>query len=519
MRRKNRGAWRCVLVPLAASLMTACVDLPPLDDRTVSSSLSGGIETRLEKAVSPPADAPPGASGIFPLPKPRDAFSARVMLARAAERTLDVQYYIWNADATGILMFDALYEAAERGVRVRLLLDDNNTKGLDRFLAVLDAHANIEVRLFNPFVFRSMRWLGYLTDFSRLNRRMHNKSFTADGQVTIVGGRNVGNEYFGASNDMLFSDLDVIAAGPVSSAVEQDFDRYWASQSSYPADRLLAPASPEEGAGFAAAVRRVEADPSAKHYIESIRRSEFVRNLMAGTLPLEWVPTRMISDDPAKALGLASPEEMLLSRLKRVVEEPSHSLYLVSPYFVPGAQGVEAFSALAASGVKIHVLTNSLEATDVAAVHAGYAKRRQPLLEAGIELYESRRTMIEAARGSGASLGSSYSSLHAKTFSIDNRHVFIGSFNFDPRSANLNTEMGFVIYSPKLASQITGAFKSRIPATSYQVKLDDASQLIWIEQVGKSSDRPVIYTQEPGTTFWQRSMVWFLSLLPIEWLL
>ncbi len=392
MRRTIRCARRCLLVSLIASLMTACVDLPSLDSRTVSRSIPSGIETRLGKAVFPPSDAPPNASGIYPLPSARDAFSARVMLASAAERTLDVQYYIWHADATGILMFDALYDAAERGVHVRLLLDDNNTKGLDRYLAVLDAHPNIEVRLFNPFVFRGMRWLGYLTDFSRLNRRMHNKSFTADGQVTIIGGRNVGTEYFGASNDMVFSDLDVIGVGPVSLAVSQDFDRYWASRSSYPIDRLLATASTEEVADFAVSVRRVESTPAAKTYIDSVRRSEFVRNLIEGTLPLEWVVTRMVSDDPAKALGLAKPEETLLSRLKHVLEEPSQSLYLVSPYFVPGKQGVEAFSALAANGVEIHVLTNSLEATDVAAVHAGYAKRRRPLLEAGIALYESRRT-------------------------------------------------------------------------------------------------------------------------------
>jgi cardiolipin synthase C len=511
-------ARKAFLALAAVALTVGCGDLPSLEHRTFSKTLSGEA-TRLGKAVAPLAEAYPGTSGIYPLPVAQDAFAARILLARMAERTLDVQYYIWNADTTGILLLGALHDAAERGVRVRLLLDDNNTEGLDRYLAALDAHANIEVRLFNPFVFRSLRWLGYLTDFSRLNRRMHNKSFTADGQVTIIGGRNVGNEYFGASNDMLFSDLDVIGAGPVSSAVSQDFDRYWGSQSSYPVDRLLVPASSEEVAGFSARVSRVESMPYAKTYMDAIRGSELVNSLTEGTLTLEWVPTRMISDDPAKALGLAKPEEMLLARLKQVLEGPSRSLYLVSPYFVPGEQGVDAFSALAADGVKIQILTNSLEATDVAAVHSGYAKRRGPLLEAGIELYESRKSTAGSGRGSRGSVGSSDSSLHAKTFSIDDEHVFIGSFNFDPRSANLNTEMGFIIHSPQLAKQIANAFKNRIPATSYQVKLDSASRLVWVEPPREPNGKPVMHTQEPGTSFWQRATVWFLSLLPIEWLL
>lgn len=509
-------AWLVLLAAVLTVLIAGCGDLPTLDQRTVSRALPPDAQTRLGQTLAPLVDAHPDASGIYPLANAHEAFAARVLLARAAERTLDVQYYIWKADTTGILLFDALHDAAERGVRVRLLLDDNNTAGLDLYLTVLDAHDNIEVRLFNPFVQRNWRLLGYLTDFSRLNRRMHNKSFTADSQASIIGGRNVGDEYFGASNDMAFSDLDVMAVGPVSTLVSQDFDRYWASQSSYPLDRLLASASSEDAAAFSAAVQGIEQTAAAKTYLDTVRQSEFVKHLTQGTLPLEWAQTRMISDDPAKGLGLAQPEDMLMARLRNVLEEPSRSLYLVSPYFVPGKQGVEAFSAMAASGVKIRILTNSLEATDVAAVHAGYAKRRKPLLQAGIELYESRKTSEVKDDDKWGTIGSSYSSLHAKTFSVDDEHVFIGSFNFDPRSANLNTEMGFVIHSPALAKQIADTFENQTASMAYQVVLENESQLAWVEQANGGT---IKHSEEPGVTFFQHAFVWLVSKLPIEWLL
>jgi putative cardiolipin synthase len=289
---------------------------------------------------------------------------------------------------SGTLLFEALHDAAKRGVRVRLLLDDNNTSGLDRTLAALDAHPNIEVRLFNPFVIRTPRWIGYLTDFSRLNRRMHNKSFTADNQVTLIGGRNIGDEYFDATEGTVFVDLDVMAVGQVVKDVSNDFDRYWASRSSYPVDRLLAPADPARLAALAARASLIERDPAARAYTNAVRDSPCVHELAEGRLTLEWAATRMVSDDPAKGLGLATPEALLPHKLKAIIGEPATDVELVSAYFVPTAAGVEAFTALAERGVRIRVLTNSLEATDVALVHAGYAKRRKPLLEVGITLYE-----------------------------------------------------------------------------------------------------------------------------------
>lgn len=516
-----KGVARYLLAfSLGTSLIAGCRPLPSLEGRSVSValSISEARRTRLGKAISPSAEAHPGKSGIYPLPDPHDAFAVRALLANAAERTLDIQYYIWHSDMTGILLLEALHAAADRGVRVRLLLDDNNTAAeLDTALAALNSHPNIEVRLFNPFMFRKWRLLDYITDFSRANRRMHNKSFTADNQVTIIGGRNVGDEYFGAAEGVLFADLDVMAVGAVVKEVSNDFDRYWASESSYPVDCVLPPAKPDLIEQVALAASAVADDPAAAAYMEAIRNSALIHKLVQGHLEQEWVVTRMVSDNPAKGLGQASKEEHLTHELNEIIGEPEAEVELVSPYFVPTAAGVDAFVALANRGVDIKVFTNSLEATDVPIVHAGYAKWRKPLLKAGITLYETRLLSpgTERDRRTGI-LGSSGSSLHAKTFSVDHSSIFIGSFNFDPRSARLNTELGFIIDSPTLAKQIDAVFANGIPENAYEVRLSEKGDLYWFEN---RDGQLVRHDTEPGTRFWQRAIVTVLSWLPIDWLL
>lgn len=516
---RTRTVLHIFSICAAAILIAGCVALPSLENRPVSQALPADESkaTTLGKAITRLVDAHPGQSGIASLGNPLDAFAVRALLAQAAEQTLDVQYYIWRNDLTGTLLFQALKTAADRGVRVRLLLDDNNTLGLDTTLAALDSHPNIEVRLFNPFAVRSPRWIGYLTDFSRANRRMHNKSFTADNQITIVGGRNIGDEYFGATSDILFADLDVAAVGPIVKDVSDDFDRYWASQSSYPVDTLLPKAGPVQLQTLASEARALETDPRATSYIKALHDSSLVRQLTSGALELEWATTHMVSDDPRKGLGQVPSTQLLTHELDNIIGKPESDLELVSPYFVPGKTGVQGFSAMAKRGVNIKILTNSLDATDVAAVHAGYAKRRKPLLEAGIVLYEMKRLSPDSRRNkSDNPFGSSGSSLHAKTFSIDGERIFVGSFNFDPRSALLNTELGFVIDSPLMARNIRAAFDNKIPEISYQVHLSDTGKLYWTEQ---HDGKQIRYDTEPHASFWRRASVNFLSILPIDWLL
>ena len=498
---------------MAVLLLQGCAALPSLNDRTVSTAFQDTFDTHLGRTVAPLTQAHPGTSGVFALPQGIDAFAARARLADVAERSLDVQYYIWHNDMAGSLLFDALRRAADRGVRVRLLLDDNNTEGMDDVLAELASHRNIEVRLFNPFAARRWRALSYLTDFDRLNRRMHNKSFTADNQVTIIGGRNIGDEYFGAGQNLQFVDLDVMAIGEVVRKVSQDFDRYWASDSAYPAQLVLQPTglpaqvTPEAGADRAAMTAL---------YLDALARQPFVREMLEHRLPFEWANVQMVSDDPSKGLGKAKDDDFLWPRLKRIVATPTRELELVSPYFVPGADGAAHFADMARNGARITVLTNSLEATDVPAVHAGYAKRRKQLLEAGIGLYEMKRTDGAAPRTFRAGGSSSASSLHAKTFSADRSTVFVGSFNFDPRSARLNTELGFVIECPVIAATMADTIADMLPERAYRVRIGPDGALQWVERVAGNE---VVHDQEPGAGFWRQLAVSVLSLLPIEALL
>ena len=500
------------ILAAAAVVLQGCAVLPSQDNRTVSTAFQDTAETHLGRTIAPLTQAHPGKSGVIALPQGIDAFAARARLADVAERSLDVQYYIWHNDMAGSLLFDALRRAADRSVRVRLLLDDNNTEGMDDVLAELASHRNIEVRLFNPFAARRWRALSYLTDFDRLDRRMHNKSFTADNQVTIIGGRNVGDEYFGAGQNVQFVDLDVMAIGDVVRDVSRDFDRYWASDSAYPAGRVLQPTgatpqlTPEAGADRATMTAL---------YLDALARQPFVRMMLEHRLPFEWASVHMVSDDPSKGLGKARDDDFLWARLKRIVATPTRELELVSPYFVPGADGAAHFADMARHGAKITVLTNSLEATDVPAVHAGYAKRRKQLLESGVELYEMKRTggATPTFRAGGSS---SASSLHAKTFSVDRSAVFIGSFNFDPRSASLNTELGFVMECPVIAAAMADAITAMMAERAYQVRLGPDGGMQWVEHI---DGKEVVHDQEPGAGFWRQLGVSLLSLLPIEGLL
>ncbi len=509
-----------LLLPLLLSMVGCALPQVRLQDKPPSQALTpeASVDTMLGQTMSPLLRSHADQSGIMPLVDAYSAFAARILLANSAQKTLDVQYYIWRNDNTGILLLHALHQAAERGVRVRLLIDDNGiNSSMDARLAALDSHPQIEVRLFNPFPFRTFKRLGYLTDFFRLNRRMHNKSYTADNQVTIIGGRNVGDEYFGASEGVLFADLDVMAIGQVVNDTSKDFDRYWASASAYPASVLLPAPVAGELEALTTAAARAEQTVTGEGYLKALSESQFIRDFLDGRQDFDWAKVELLSDSPAKILGDVPKDELMIVDLARILRSPRQSVDLVSPYFVPTQVGVDGFSAMAKRGVQVRILTNALESTDVAAVHAGYAKWRVPLLQAGIQLYEMR------AQGSSASManylgpfGSSGSSLHAKTFTIDGERVFIGSFNFDPRSARLNTELGFVIESPRLAKKVQEIFATSVPQGAYQVRLDAHEKLYWQSFEHGVEQR---YDVDPGTTWLQRFTVKMLSILPIDWLL
>lgn len=492
--------------------------LPSLADRTVSRALPPSQETTLGRALSDRMAAHPGLSGVVPLKSGRDAFASRYLLAERAEESIDARYYIWQNDASGILLLDALRRAAERGVRVRLLLDDNGIAGLDPLLAAFDALENAEVRLFNPYTFRHPKFASYLFDFPRLNRRMHNKSFSVDGAVTIVGGRNIGDIYFERGNEAHYFDLDVLAVGQAALDVAGDFDAYWASASSYPIDLFVPP--PEDGlAALDRALKAAQAQPDAEAYREAIATSDFVQGLTDRTLEPEWVETRLVSDDPAKGLGrLKSRDGLMINQLAAILDTAETSVDLISAYFVPGDRLIAALSDAARNGIRVRAMTNSMEATDVMLVHAGYAGARAPLLEAGVELLELKsgreaRTEVDDF----GILGSSTTSLHAKTLIVDRERVFIGSFNFDPRSAFLNCEMGFLIDSPAISDLMSGQIDTQAGVGAYAVELDAKGHLRWVET--DPDGTRTVHTTEPRTSLPARLLVRVVGWLPINWML
>ena len=498
---------------LSAAVLAGCGSLPPLAMRSSSHAIEALPGSTLRAAIDPLAARHPDLSGIYPLKDGPGAFAARVALVNAATSSIDVQYYIWHDDTTGDLMFDALRRAADRGVRVRLLLDDLTTRGgLDPILAALAAHPRVEVRLFNPFPQRSFRAMAYLTDLSRVNRRMHNKSLTVDGVVTVIGGRNIADEYFQAGEGLGYVDLDVLAIGAVVADVARSFDQFWGSDSSYPASLLLKPAQPDDRAHFATLGERAREAPGAERYLRAMRESPLAQALAAGELPFIWAPTHLVVDDPAKGLGRSARGADLTLRLEESLQHRLSSEFLiVSPFFVPRPIGRDMLVGLAQRGVRIRVLTNGAESADVDAACAAYRSYRKDLLQSGIELFELKR-------GSGRSPQETQhadTSLHAKTFALDRVQIYVGSFNFDPRSANLNTEIGLVISSEELAGALSRAFDEVVPQLAYQLELDPRGNILWLERTGAGA-QPRTLTQEPGAGFWRRTWLGFLAVLPVE---
>ncbi|WP_435168986.1 phospholipase D family protein [Falsirhodobacter sp. 1013] len=530
MRRRYLATAAVAVGLVALGLKRASTLPPPKHGRSVPRP-PAGVATPLDLAARKAARRHPGRSGIHMLSDPHDAFAARMLLVREAQRTLDLQYYIWHGDRTGTLLLNAVYAAARRGVRVRMLLDDNGIAGLDRILSGVNRHPNIEVRLFNPFAIRFPKALGFVFDFKRLNRRMHNKSLTVDGVTTIVGGRNIGDEYFGSGEGGLYGDMDVLAIGPVVAEVEKDFERYWTSESAYPAEQILRKVNGRTIRKLRRAAVKVERDPASAAFMRRIRDLPIVRELVDGTLALEWAPVRLLSDDPAKALDRVRPEGLLAGRLEKAIGRPRRKLGIITGYFVPGPQGARWLAALARHGVEVSVLTNGYEAGDVSLVHAGYAPSRRTMLEGGVRLFELRagaaRTMNPrdgvrvgvgsrlrgTGTGSTAALRSGVTTLHAKTFTVDDRKLFIGSFNLDPRSWQLNTEMGFVIESPRLARKVAEVFGHHVPLHAYELRL--GKEIEWIER-GASVE---VHRREPGMSRVTAAVMGVLRFLPIRWML
>ena len=470
-------------------------------------------EGPLGQTVQSAIERNPGFDGVRPLADGRAAYAARAILAREAASSIDAQYYIWQDDVTGLMLLDELRSAAERGVRVRLLVDDNGIPGLDSLMAELDALPSASVRIFNPFTLRNPKLLSYVFDFGRLNRRMHNKSMTFDGVATIVGGRNIGDIYFNYGSGTHYLDVDAFAVGPVVEEVSEAFDHYWNSGSAYDAARIL-PVAGEKRIQVAAESARQTA--AGVGYERAIRENTLANRIAAHDLKFEWSDVTLIVDDPAKGLGNAERDQMMVERLIELSQASQSPIDLVSAYFIPGERGADVLEGLARSGVSVRVLTNSFDATDVMPVHAAYMAYRDDLLESGVEVLELRALREKKSdRSLPEILAGSASGLHAKVFAFDGRRVLIGSFNLDPRSARLNTEMGLLIESPSIAQDL--ATQIERPELTYKVELNDNGRTVWIENNEDGSSKS--HSVEPETSQSQRALAAFVRWLPVEWLL
>ncbi len=493
---------------------SGCATLDFDQPREPGYALADTRDTPIAKKILPEVAKHPGKSGFALLDDGIEALAARILLMGKATRSIDAQYYFILDDTTGSLFIRELLAAADRGVRVRLLVDDIATQGYDLGMAALDAHPNFEIRIFNPFTRRTGRFLN-VRDFARVNRRMHNKSFIVDNQVIIVGGRNIGDEYFSAQKDMNFADMDVFGVGPVAKQGSAVFDEFWNDRHSLPVSALLAPLEDPETAMLALR-NRIDTnllELAKTPYADALIDSE-LDLIQPNSKPLNWVPYKLVSDPPSKAWDDKDSEKKIISPISDVILNAERELLLISPYFVPRKSGIAGFKKLRDRGVEVYVLTNSLASTDVSAVHAGYAPARKPLLKMGVKLYEVRADAhIKGTKRSG--IQGSRASLHTKGFIVDRRIVFFGSFNFDPRSAHINTEMGIFMDAPQMAEQLAEIFISQAEAgnKTYEVVLFDNNQMRWLDKHDGIVEK---LSKEPQTSFWNRFVAGFFRILPIR---
>lgn len=503
---------RILLVAWLATI-AGCAQLPPRpalpDETAVAAAETGALAER----IAPSEAAHPGRSGFRLLSDGTEAFVVRMQGARLAARSLDVQTYIWHSDLTGKYLAAQLLESADRGVHVRLLVDDLDARAKNDGFAALAAHPGIEVRLFNPWATRSGAISGAgesIASFKRINRRMHNKSWVADNRIAVVGGRNVGDEYFGAGEEINFVDLDFAMVGPVVRDVSASFDKYWNSPSAYPIE-TLDPDSVSEAALQKLRKRLAEhaVGAAGSAYASALAGSDVIRGMIAGDWPMQWSARyEFVSDDPRKVTMKKRDAERTQVGLALVpmLKDSASQVTIISPYFVPGKEVTEALVEAAGRGKSVRILTNSLVANDVAAVHGGYSRYRKPLVEGGVHLWELKPT---SGSPDASLFGSSGASLHTKAFAVDGKKLFVGSYNLDPRSTWLNCEQGVLVDDALLARQLESLFDQQTSGKhAWRVTLENGD-LRW-------SDGTESFDSDPKASGWQRFQAWATRVLHLD---
>ena len=497
----------------ACITLTSCgnryADVPRTPSKALAKAPNSGVAGQFEAA----ARRHPGKSGFAALGDNRKAFTSRVALADFARETLDVQYYIWSSDTIGLTLADHLIQAADRGVRVRFMLDDITFKKRDSATAKIAAHPNIQVRIFNPHRYRNLRAGEFLANFGRLNKRMHNKIMVMDNAVAIIGGRNIADEYFGLGESFNNRDLDIAAAGPVVRDISDTFDEFWNSEAAVPIEGFVREVPDMDDFRSQLATLRGNIRPERypfplKQDVTALRgRIDEIAGEMV------WAEGEVLHDSFESMRG-NDPDGKMNQRLHDVVRSAKRDVKIEAAYFILRDGGVETTRQLTERGVRVRTLTNALAGNDVVAAQAGHTKRRPQVIKAGMEVYELRPDAPALLSQVAPYAKDTRAALHTKSLVVDGEKTFIGSFNLDPRSADINSEIGLLVHSRKFASQVEAFLDEGVrPENAYRVTLDEKGKTLWTTTVDGETKT---WTKDPETSAMRRFMNRLFMLLPIE---
>ena len=495
---------------IVALLLAGCASAPLDYPKSESTAITTTEDTFLARQSLEWRKEATDRDAFYPLTQGLDAFGMRLTLIAKAERTIDAQYFMMKPDSAGLVFVAELLKAADRGVRVRLLLDDIFTTVDDSVFILLNEHSNVEMRLFNPISRKGVYAFNYLGHFSLANRRMHNKSFTVDNQVSVVGGRNIAEEYFQLEEGGEFIDFDSLATGPIVRQISASFDTYWNHQLAIPMDAFYDEVDTAELESLRDRMTKAMADEGDSVYAKAIH-SPLLQTMVDGVVPPFVADARMIVDDPQKLLEEVSQEQKIVAtEIAKAMLDAEKEILIFTPYFIPGKRGIEIIEEIRSKGVRVVLLTNSLATNNHTSVHSAYASYRKRVLNAGVELWEARATAANRVLEDGT-MESRHLTLHTKGIILDRRYVFVGSLNLDPRSIDINTEMGVMIDSEPLGRQLAENALAKIPGFAYRLKLDDKGNIRWYATI---DGREVVETKEPDTSGWTRFKAWFLKIAP-----
>jgi putative cardiolipin synthase len=499
-----------------------CASLPDNSKRTESFHPTDTSESPLGKAYSPLTTAHPGQTGMYPIPSGIDAMAARLTLADLAQRSIDVQYYVWYPDDVGSALVEHLLLAADRGVSVRILMDDFGKEWQDAPLLALSSHPNVEVRLFNPLILRNNRWIAAILDLSRSTRRMHNKAFLVDNQVAIIGGRNIADDYFQASRRRDRADLDALTIGPTVDQFSGLFDQFWNSPAAFPIQTITGhPASQDDTVAFRARLQSTAQRLSQTPIGQAYAASPLVQQIPQSDIHFFWGDTLFLKDDPQKVYAQSNdPEHRKFPDLAGYIDNVHNEAFFISPYFVPARAGMDFLRQLRQRGMRVRILTNSLGAQDMFVVFPFYSKYRRELLDMGVELYEFKPSAEQRPVADHIDGLDPKGSLHAKVLTFDDKSIYVGSTNLDPRSANLNTEAGVIFDCTDMTEEISKLLDQRLLRITYRVEAVPVKTFfgtdIRLNWVTEENGSVVRLTSEPGRTLFRNVQIFFIRLLPIE---